>query len=308
MPSAKDEFLSRILSFEQSLSSDAVKNKILLAENKTHNEIARMLRNGLAVVGFAALEDFIKNRSAEIVSQIGQSGVPFYNLPEKLQNAATYEAIKALNFQINHRGRSEKIPYIQEHAEKIASTRHSVYDLSEHIFGYEQSNVTAETINRILISFNIHQPWQQMKMLASRLSLTGLPLEETFRSAAKRRHRAAHVASADTPESELRQYIQEAYAVCISFDLLLTKALKQIQAMDNDYLTGQVKIQATQISLRHVKYIDRRWKEYTENANRAIKVSNEKEDAISAARVRANSVNDVLIEYNEDTKISNWYF
>jgi hypothetical protein len=308
MPSAKEDFILRISSLEQSLSSNAVKNEILIPEYKEHNEIARMLRNGLAVVGFAALEDFVKRRASEVASQVGSANVAFYKLPIKLQNAATYEVVRALNFQLNHRNRPDKIAYIQEQALKVASTSGDDYKLSEHIFGYDQSNVTSDTISRSLGSFHIDKPWNQMQLMASRLGLTGLPLEETFKSAAQRRHRAAHVASADTPESELRQYIKEAYAIGISFDLLLTKALKEIQAKKTDYLNGKTKVQSVGIPLRIVKYVDQRWKEFADNASRATKASLIKAEVMQEALRRSRASNEALIEFDEHGKIAHWYF
>jgi hypothetical protein len=308
MATAKEEFILRICNLEKSLNSTAVKNKTLLPEHKEHNDIARMLRNGLTVVGFVALEDFIKKRSSEVVTQVGLANVPFSNLPEKLQDAATHEVVSALTFQIKLMNKADKIAYIQDHASKIASTANQSYELSEHIFGYNQSNISPDIIPKTLRSFNVDKPWRNMQKLASRLHLIGLPLDETFRSAAQRRHKAAHEASSDIPESDLLQFIKEAYAICISFDLLMTMALKQIQARNIKFLEGQEDVTENSIKLRKIKYIDRKWKEFSENNTRAIKVSNNKSEAITLARTRRNIASEALIEYNEDGKISNWSF
>jgi hypothetical protein len=308
MATAKEEFLFRICNLEKSLGSNAVKSKTLLAENKEHNDIARMLRNGLTVVGFVALEDFIKKRSSEVVIQVGLANVPFSGLPEKLQDAATHEVVSALTFQIKLMNKADKIAYIQNHASKIASTANQSYELSEHIFGYNQSNISPDSIPKTLRSFNVDKPWKNMQKLASRLNLIGLPLEETFKSAAKRRHKAAHEASSDIPESDLIQFIKEAYAICISFDLLITMALKQIQTANIEYLEGRYSVTEDDIKFRTIKYIDRKWKEYSENNIRAVKVSNDKNVAVRLARTRRNFASEALIEYNEDGKISNWSF
>lgn len=58
MPSAKTDFIERIRCLDSSIETEAVQNKALT--EREHNAIARMLRNGLAVVSFASLEDFIK--------------------------------------------------------------------------------------------------------------------------------------------------------------------------------------------------------------------------------------------------------
>lgn len=58
MPTAKADFIERIRCLDASIDTEAVQSKALT--ERDHNSIARMLRNGLAVVSFASLEDFIK--------------------------------------------------------------------------------------------------------------------------------------------------------------------------------------------------------------------------------------------------------
>lgn len=75
MSNARSLFNSRIASLVNSLGIDAVQTRPLTEQ--AHNDVARMLRNGLAVVGFAALEDFIKSRVSEVLSEVGPTNVPF---------------------------------------------------------------------------------------------------------------------------------------------------------------------------------------------------------------------------------------
>ena len=56
---AKSDFIQRITYLHKSFSIQALND--LGPIDTEHNGIARLLRNGMAVVGFLALEDFIKN-------------------------------------------------------------------------------------------------------------------------------------------------------------------------------------------------------------------------------------------------------
>ena len=219
MPSAKTLFLERMHALETSASIEAVTNKTLT--DHAHNNVAKMLRNGLAVVGFAALEDFVKSRTSEVLGEIGTTGVPFRDLPEKLRIATTYDAISALSYQISLRPKADRISYVQDQAQKLASTASTAYDLTPHAFGYSQANLQVDSVKEILQSFLISDPWGQMTQLASKLGLAALPLDETFKGAALRRHRAAHAAHADTPQADLAQYVKEALAIAIGFDIFL---------------------------------------------------------------------------------------
>ncbi len=306
MPSAKRVFIQRIQSLNKSLNIHSVKNSPL--NNVEHNEIARMLRNGLAVVGFAALEDFIKKRISEVLEEIGGTGVEFLDLPVKIQNAATYEALSALKFQMDLRDKAARLGYIQRHAAKIASTLSLNYEITPHAFCYDQSNVKSVTIKNTLKSFSVVDPWRQMTTLASRLGLTALPLEQSFINATKRRHKAAHVANADTPEVDLVQYIKEAFAIAIGFDCLLSKALGLLKNHDSNYLNGNCEIDEGLIKFRFVKRVDSYWKDIIERQVRAYRRSRDLASLLPDVISRASIHKQVMIEYSPDNVINNWIY
>jgi len=304
MSTARVQFLARISSLSRSLKIDAVANRPLTEQ--AHNDVAQMLRNGLAVVGFAALEDFLKSRTSEVLSEVGRTHVPFRDLPEKLRFASTFEAISALSYQLSIRAKADRIAYVQEHAQKIASTATGAYELTPHALGYDQANLPDYAIRSVLKSFLIDDPWREMTKLASRIGLIALPLEETYRSAALRRNRAAHVAHADTPQTDLAQFTKEALAIAISFDALLSRALDRMRAIDQAYLRGTVRISAASISLRSVKPDGAVWRETTEGRTNAVKVERDFEVLAPLARARAASAKDLLVIYDIAGEVKSW--
>lgn len=309
MANARASFLERINSLKNSLESESVLTKAATSVNREHNSVARILRNGLTVVGFVTLEDFIKQRTSEVLSQVGTKGIPFTQLPEKLQSASTHGALKALSFQLKIRSdQQEKLTYIQEHASKIASTTTSAYELSEHTFGYDQSNVTHETILQTLLAFHIDKPWIQITSISSRLGLLGLPAQSTYIGAASRRHKAAHVASADIPKADLEQFVKEAFAIAISYDLLISKALNNIAKFETNYLNGSDKIINRNIDWRVVKKSNGSWKEYatSDTTKRAHRSNRKKDILIPEAKQRAIQYGHPLIIFNEDNTINEW--
>lgn len=305
MSRAKDEVLERFTTLHNTIAqSTAVKNKTL--SDVDHNNSAKMLRSGLAVVGFAALEDFIKRRSSEITRDISSAGVPFNNLPEKLQHAFTHEAIPAINYQSRLRDKADRITYVQNQASNIASTSSNSYLLPEDVFGYDQPNIQKETIKKILSSFNISDPWRAMTNVASRVGLIALPLEQSFNNAATRRHKAAHVAGIDIPETDISQFVKEGLAISIAFDSLLTRAAKEIIAHNSSFLTGRNKLSATDIKLRFIKFHSGKWKEYPEGASKAYRANKLKHIVSASALTRSQRHNEVLIELNEVGFVTNW--
>lgn len=296
MSTARAQFLNRITSLTNSLSIDAVTSRALT--EPLHNDVARMLRNGLAVVGFAALEDFLKSRTSEILSEVGRTSIPFQDLPERLQHATTFDAVAALSYQLSLlRQKADRVVYVQEHAQKIASTATAAYELSPHSLGFGQANLQDQVIKDVLKCFLIDDPWGEMTKLASRLGLAALPLDETYRSAAIRRHRAAHVAHADTPQADLVQFVKEAMAIAIGFDALLSRAITRMKAHDRRYLDGSTKVEASSIAIRSVKPHGAKWRETIEGRTTAVKIEDTKDALLATTRTRAAAGNDLLVVY-----------
>lgn len=305
MANARTDFIDRIRTLKKTISdTEAVRSKSLA--EREHNEIARMLRNGLAVVGFASLEDFIKARSSEVLNSIGPLGVPFERLPDKIQMATTSGAISALNYQLSLRDRQDKTTFVQEHAQKISSTSNGGYSLTALAFGFGQANLNGEAVKNILSSFNIENPWGQITNIASSLGLAALPLSESFSNAAIRRHRAAHVAGADTPQGDISQFVSEAISIAIGFDFLITKAFNKIKNFDAAYLNGTSKITASNISYRVIRYSDSKWKEYLSGRTKAFRVSTDLIALSNDAKQRAVNAGQFYIHFDESGLIKDW--
>lgn len=302
MSLARYTFLERLDVLRRSVSIDAVIDKAIV----NHDEVARMLRNGLAVVGFSALEDFIKNRSGEILSSIGSTGVPFSSLPEKIRYAATIDAINAIKYQITFKDNVESLAYIQAHSKYISSTADTTYDLTPHAFAYDKPNVSEAEIKYILKCFSINDGWGQMSSISSSLGLTGLPLNESYKNASQRRHKAAHVANSNTPQVDLEQFVREAAGIAVSFDCLLSKSLQYISANDKNYLSGNAHPESSHINFRIIRSDGRVWKEYPPKATRAIKTGTDLNNLISQAARRAMLKGETLVLFDQHGNLNNW--
>ncbi|EJL6847502.1 hypothetical protein NMS92_001916 [Vibrio cholerae] len=307
MSSAKMDFIERIRCLNNSIQSDATQNRGL-AEVE-HNAISRMLRNGLAVVGFATLEDFIKKRTSEAMDELSRCSIPFQDLPEKLQNAATFEIISALNHQLGLIPKdpitkySDKIEYIQEQALKISSTATANYSLSNHTFAHAASNVNKTVIGEILKSFQIDDPWREMTIICNQLGLGTYSLAQQYENAAKRRHKAAHVASADTPSTDISQFVKDAFAIAIGFDALLSKSLQKYR---ENLAIHSTPINSSSIQIRTVKFQDSRWKEYSNSNSRAYRTSSDLSVISADAKRRSSTAKQLYVEFDERAVIKNW--
>jgi hypothetical protein len=305
MPKAKQSFIERFDHFSRSLSIDTLNDHV--ATDVQHNNIARLLRNGLAVVGFVAIEDFIKKRTGEILKEIGTTSVAFGNLPTKLQYTVTVDVLKALTHMAkNQPTQVDEISFVQAEANKIASTVNTAYDLTEYAYGYKYSNLNDVEIKNILNSFSIKDGWGNMTKISSRIGLTSFPLNNSFNNAAIRRHKAAHNAHSNTPIMDLTQYINEAFGIAISFDCLITKALSQIKKHNTTYLSGNLNLDHTLIQLSSIRIQNGLWKYKRENNKRSLRNNKDKTILLPYVIIQAQSNEETLIIYDENNKIIDW--
>lgn len=305
MPSSKNNLIERLVYLRKSLDLQNLND--LPPSNVDHNNIAKVLRNGLAVVGFVSIEDFIKKRTGEILNEISNTTVPFNSLPEDLQYSTTVESLKSLTRLVKlEPTKADKISFIQQNSSIIASTANTAYDLSEYSFGYSNSNINSGDIKQLMKSFYIKDPWRNMTRISARIGLTSFPLENSFENAAIRRHRAAHNSTTSTPIVDLQQFISEAFGIAISFDSLLVKSLNLIRAHNTTYLSGGTSIDNTMVNLSFIKKEGDLWKYKRENQTRAVKNHSDKSVLKPIVIPLAQSKNETLIIFDENGNVEEW--
>jgi hypothetical protein len=247
---ARVAFLARLAGFDKALTNSALAH---VGAVSPPDDPARLLRNGMAVVGFNALEDFLKQRMGEILKSISASPIPFADLPESLQRGATVGAAYALRYQAKMRVSRGDFPsardLIQRTGRSMASIDNRRYSLSALSFGYEDANLNSEAVKKMLSSLGVAGGWSDLIGLAHRagLNLPGLP--DDYRSALRRRHAAAHEPSTDVPLSDLQSFTRQATAVGLAFDALVSRAAYRLRQGDQALAAGTASVRHTEINV-----------------------------------------------------------
>lgn len=284
-----------------------LRDKALLPDNRSHNASVRIIRNGLAVQCFNILEDFIKARTAEVLRDLSASHVAFTHLPEKLQLAATVDAVKAIAYQFRLRDKTTRIDYAQQYTAKIASTAMGAVELPEVAFFHSNSNIGKDQYRDALAAFAIDNPWNQVTGLCSRIGIAGMPSEKIFTSFAQRRHLAAHNANTAVSESDLLQSIIDAIGLTLAFDVLMTKAAAILIYLaappPSNYCTLS---DHTAIPIRFLRANGNRFVEQKEGAKRATKIGTDIVQLRAAALSRTRQENGVLVEFDVSGRLCEW--
>lgn len=190
------------------------------------NKMAAMFRNGLAVLAFSIAEAFVRDRTAEVLKGLSNISVRFSDLSEKLQMAATINALKAIIFRASLREKTDQISWALGQLPIISASVGNPSTLSAYSFAQSKSNISHEDISDILGAFGVEGGWTAISHTAKRIGLGGIPDYSTaFKDLAKRRHAAAHDATTNIPINDLKESAVAITAICCSFDLLLSHAL-----------------------------------------------------------------------------------
>ena len=222
---ARRDLFARAQGYRSALRDPALQHR---AEQLGNRDPSQLLRNGLAVVAFALLEDFIRRRTRELVSLLPGSR-SFSDLSDQLKTASRQGALRAGLFHARRIAEQGNDPqaFLVSVAEDVASTPSSEPTLSPWSLGFSGSNLGPDELLAILKALRITGSWDCLNRLAQRAGSGGLSVEESFRTLTKRRHHAAHEGSASVPLSDLEGAPDQVLATALSFDAVCSTAVER---------------------------------------------------------------------------------
>lgn len=250
---ARISFVKTLSVLKDCLSDQALIDKT--PSDVTHNLRAAMLRQGLAVLTFSAMEEFIRERTGEVLLELGGQGLKFSDFSVALQTATTIGALEGVRFRLKLQSQTDKISWLSTAVSSIAkrSALKDITELSKYSFGYAASNLDEEDVNKILKAFGVDAPWEQMTHLANRIGLVLLSPKTEFESIKRRRHSSAHALNSIVPYGDLLDSLKSTLAICLTFDLLLShcRAMSNLRRVPG--MAGLPKVAQSDVKLVFIR-------------------------------------------------------
>lgn len=218
--SSRESLQATLQILKDCMSDQALVDKA--PSDSVHNRRASMLRQGLAVLTFSAMETFIRERTGEVLLALGGSGLAFADLSPALQNAATLGALDGVRFRTKFQLPADRVSWLVANVAPIASATVTVNGLSPLSFGNDASNLAEDDVRDILKAFGVADPWSQITSLTRRLGIALLNSEEEFKAVRQRRHASAHALNSQVQYSDIINSVKATLAMCMTFDLLLS--------------------------------------------------------------------------------------
>jgi hypothetical protein len=313
MATAKNYFIERINTFNSIIFPENVDDISLSSKSLTetlHNEKVRMLRNGMTIIGFTIIEDFIKRRTGEVLKEISSTSCSFNNLPTKLKETVTFYALKGISSRAENikRNSDDFISFIQKETGYVSSTNKSVYEFSEYSMGWDKSNLNSEDISDFLKVFNVNGGWDSIKSLSSIINCSLLNPKEIFINFASNRHKSAHNSDANSLLTDLQNFINQSKIIAFCYDSLLNKSFSYIRLNSISFLNGTIKTLPSDIKIRYIIESQGKWKEYqNNNFNRAFRINTDYLTILGEAKLRAERNKEVLLTKYENNYIREWF-
>lgn len=265
MAGAREELLDNIGGVRKAASAQPLQRIAPLAANKADNKMAELLRRGLYVVAFNAMEDYLKKRVSEHFANLPViSALDFDRLPPGLRKAAVIDAIKNGIREAGY-DRANQMQIIRTVAGAVASTdNRQQYTIHEYSVLRSGSNVSEEDIGAALRILHIDNPWGQMQSLLDLVGNVGAPIRGRFATCGVKRNAAAH-GGQPIEHSDLIEIADLAIPLCFAFDVIfsagMTRIADNVPTADNDN-----KIQVIGgISVRYVGQRGSRWCRLNQN-------------------------------------------
>ncbi|HSW14262.1 MAG TPA: HEPN domain-containing protein [Solimonas sp.] len=262
-----------------------------------HNERARLLRNGLAVMTFSALEGFIRSRSLEILRDIRPNLVPLANLPEGIQKHLTVSVIEGLSNKVRYMKTADAISIIQAEAAFLGSVdKQTAYGFSDYSFGRDKSNVSGEDIKALLAALGVNEPWEAIRHICIKANFGGITLvQEQYKKISLERHAAAHVASHQVAATTLADHARNAYAIALGFDVLASAAKTMVNSRTRPLANAPFANAIGMFTIQPVSPNWSTWRVTKHGSARAVKVCTTLSDAEQVALSRTGDTDAVVV-------------
>jgi hypothetical protein len=296
MSAARSRFLTSSRAYQRAVQSPALLGNSPPRTRTDHT--SRLLRNGAAVVGLAIIEDFLRDRSTEVLIALGRGALPLSALPPHLQQLVTVDTTRLLVAKVRaaERDGEDPLPLIQATGRSLASSARTSMTVPTIALHWGGSNVTVDHVETVLKALQVGQPWVELTTFARRCGFP-LPgsLKDVFRSAIKERHRAAHEALNDVVVHDVRSFGRHSLAVAIGFDALLSRAARLCRDRDPSYAGGALVSQ----SAVGIRFLDDTGAGYEESLGPGTPVLATHATASSARRpsvARAKASGEVVLQ------------
>lgn len=260
-----------------------------------------VLRRGIIIASFIALETFIRQRCVELVSGLSNWAGSYDDLPAKFRDAALMGALSNLQkyAQMLKRQGDDYNGEIASEILLMSKTSGPIYSFSRHIAGDYTGNVSTSSLKDLLQAFCIKDCWNSMRSLCSEVGFGVPSVEELLKSLARKRHRSAHVSGYSPTTSDTQDLADQLICLGFCIDVAMTSSTRRAVAAWTEWRDETVDWRG-HIKLALIDHDDGKWRLSSPGRSKAIKISNNRDEVIS--KIPSPSVGGTVVVVSRDSR------
>lgn len=267
-----------------------------------------VLRRGAAITGLVMLEDFIRNRTEELLDAMQRWPARYEDLPRRFRHRATIEALPLIaRFAQMLRGRDDE----NYEAEIIAQVRRMVsvspprFQFTKFIAGDYTGNISDTETQKLLKAFQVKDCWRSMQKLSADVGFGVPSVEEVLKTIVDNRHRSAHAARYTPTASDVMElpYSLRLVGICIDAALSasVTVALNEWRAWVGEDFDWRQKLDIYLVVPRGAKcYLIKK------GAKKATKILDDASDAKAFLPRKVASATRLVVIQGADRRPKAW--
>ena len=192
MSAARTSLLEEVKGLEIAVSSSRIGEASGLAVGPD----VRVLRRGATITGLIVLENFVRDRTAEILERLRDWPAQYEDLPKGFRDRATIEALPHIEkfAKMLRRQNGDYETEILAEVGRMASMRLQAFGFTRFVAGDYTGNISDVAAVDLLKSFQVKDCWKSMQSLSRDVGFGVPSVKEVFNEMVRNRHRSAHVA------------------------------------------------------------------------------------------------------------------
>jgi hypothetical protein len=196
----------------------------------------------LAISALVYLESFVRDRTEEILQDLGSWPGNYDDLPENFRDAALLHSLQGLHryAKLQKREGEDYRAFITTEAEKIASTTGPSYRYSKFIAGDFTGNLSEELFKNILSYFQVKDCWTIFHTVSSRVGFGVPSVKNVLLEITRNRHASAHQRGFVPSTDFISGLPNNLLLLALCFDLATTASVRLALANWRNWSTGDV--------------------------------------------------------------------
>lgn len=186
-----------------------------------------VLRRGILIAALTALEAFVRDRTAELLTDLVRWPARFEDFPVRFREAAVLNALQPLQryAAMLKRQQQDYEGELNIEVRKMANSSGPAFEFTKFIAGDFTGNLSDAGLKDLLATFQVSDCWNAFRQFSSEIGF-GIPsVHELVKDLVSGRHKSAHVARYSPTAADIADLPANLFCIGICVDVAMTASV-----------------------------------------------------------------------------------